>query len=413
MKTVNMLRMLVLALVLAAWPGGLGAAEPMGCAFTYQGRLLEMGSPAEGEYDFRFKLYDAPMDGNQVDGTVDVNEQWVSDGYFTVLLDFGCDAFNGERRWLEACVRPGEFEDPNACITLIPRQEVTPTPYAIHAATAESVTTGGMQDAIVRGFEIADTENDDPNVTVRPGVAYHGTTKVAKTENTTLTFATASDWYDNSIHPYSEDPDWCYIGYDSKGNMRLLGKNPPDVDDTSGNSVADATKYYFDDSAGTSGEYWRVIGAVRLDTDDQIHANGGGFQRGNLWMWDVPVLMTSNPSPGSWTGGDNPLNCSRLGGIPAISTMGIFGLYAAEDSPGNSAFIAIRPNSSTWAVVAGTGPVTHGENTIAIYAATVSIQEIGGQRICALDLSQQIQYYNGPSDDRTSIDVEGFIMNIR
>ncbi|MHC4479266.1 MAG: tail fiber domain-containing protein [Planctomycetota bacterium] len=136
METTNIFRILVLALALMVASARVRGAEPMGCAFTYQGRLLEMGSPAEGEYDFQFKLYDAPMDGNQVDGSVDVNEQWVSDGYFTVLLDFGCDVFNGDRRWLEAAVRPGEFEDPNTHITLNGRQEVTPTPYAIYARTA-------------------------------------------------------------------------------------------------------------------------------------------------------------------------------------------------------------------------------------------------------------------------------------
>ena len=31
----------------------------MGTAFTYQGRLTDGGSPADGEYDFRFRLYDA------------------------------------------------------------------------------------------------------------------------------------------------------------------------------------------------------------------------------------------------------------------------------------------------------------------------------------------------------------------
>ena len=31
----------------------------MGTAFNYQGRLTDGASPANGEYDFRFRLYDS------------------------------------------------------------------------------------------------------------------------------------------------------------------------------------------------------------------------------------------------------------------------------------------------------------------------------------------------------------------
>ena len=34
-------------------------AEPMGTAFTYQGRLIDANNAADGLYDFQFKLYDA------------------------------------------------------------------------------------------------------------------------------------------------------------------------------------------------------------------------------------------------------------------------------------------------------------------------------------------------------------------
>lgn len=51
---------LAVALVLAA-SVGLGAAQepvPDGTAFTYQGRLMDGGSPANGSYDLEFRLYD-------------------------------------------------------------------------------------------------------------------------------------------------------------------------------------------------------------------------------------------------------------------------------------------------------------------------------------------------------------------
>ena len=34
-------------------------------AFTYQGRLLDAGQPADGSYDLRFILYDADAGGSQ------------------------------------------------------------------------------------------------------------------------------------------------------------------------------------------------------------------------------------------------------------------------------------------------------------------------------------------------------------
>ena len=69
---------------------------PLGTAFTYQGRLSDGASPANGEYDFLFSLYDALSGGSQVGGTVTANDLPVSDGYFIALLDFGGSAFNGQ-----------------------------------------------------------------------------------------------------------------------------------------------------------------------------------------------------------------------------------------------------------------------------------------------------------------------------
>ena len=116
---------------------------PMGTAFTYQGGLLDEGSPAEGLYDFEFSLFNANVAGTQ-GSTIDINDIDVIDGSFTVELDFGSDVFNGDARWLQVGVRPGGSNDPNAFVTLSPRTELTPTPYAIYAETASNVETAGI-----------------------------------------------------------------------------------------------------------------------------------------------------------------------------------------------------------------------------------------------------------------------------
>jgi hypothetical protein len=47
-------------------------------------------------------------------------------------LDFGSNVFNGNAKWLEISVRPGDSNDVNDYVTLNPRQEVTSTPYSLH-----------------------------------------------------------------------------------------------------------------------------------------------------------------------------------------------------------------------------------------------------------------------------------------
>ncbi len=110
---------------LPAAPGGVIA----GTAFTYQGRLNDGGSPATGDYDFEFNLYDADSGGALVAGPLAVDDVAVTDGYFTVRLDFGAGAFTGEGRWLEIAVRPGASG--GAYTPLLPRQPLTAAPLAL------------------------------------------------------------------------------------------------------------------------------------------------------------------------------------------------------------------------------------------------------------------------------------------
>jgi hypothetical protein len=64
----------------------------------------------------------------------------VTDGLFTVVLDFGAAAFAGSARWLEIAVQPGAG---GGFTTLAPRQELTSTPNALYSrasGTAAAVT---------------------------------------------------------------------------------------------------------------------------------------------------------------------------------------------------------------------------------------------------------------------------------
>jgi hypothetical protein len=107
--------------------------------FTYQGRMMEADSQADGQYDFMFRLYDnlGPGVGIEVADPCYLDDVEVIDGYFTVRLNFGIEAFNGQPRWLQIGVRPGasagDLDDAGTYTILEPRQQITPTPYALYA----------------------------------------------------------------------------------------------------------------------------------------------------------------------------------------------------------------------------------------------------------------------------------------
>ncbi len=113
-------------------------AAPLGSAFTYQGRLLENGGPANGQYDLRFGLFLVDAGGSPGVPLRTNAAVTVSNGSFVAMLDFGTNVFAGSACWLEIGVRAAGSE--TEFVTLNPRQALTATPYAIHSLKAESLT---------------------------------------------------------------------------------------------------------------------------------------------------------------------------------------------------------------------------------------------------------------------------------
>ena len=75
-----------------------------GTAFTYQGRLQNAGTPATGSYDFTFSLFNTNGAGSvQVGDTLTNLEVGVTDGLFTVALDFGPVWTGNPRGWPLGC----------------------------------------------------------------------------------------------------------------------------------------------------------------------------------------------------------------------------------------------------------------------------------------------------------------------
>ena len=127
------LLMTALVLLLAA-----STASAQGTTFTYQGRLTDTGMPASNIYEMQFRLFDSLAGGTQQGLTITNSSVQVTNGVFSVQLDFG-DQFDGYSRYLEIAIRP--LGSPDPFVVLSPRQPVACSPYAIKSVTAGSADT--------------------------------------------------------------------------------------------------------------------------------------------------------------------------------------------------------------------------------------------------------------------------------
>ncbi|MEZ5426818.1 MAG: tail fiber domain-containing protein [Pyrinomonadaceae bacterium] len=111
-----------------------GIIRAQSSSFTYQGKLVDNNSAANGTYEMEFSLFDSAVGGNQISTTNSISNVTVSNGIFTVRLTFGILAFDGNPRFLEIGVRPAG--SPNPFTVLAPRQSVLSTPYAVRSLFA-------------------------------------------------------------------------------------------------------------------------------------------------------------------------------------------------------------------------------------------------------------------------------------
>ena len=109
------------------------SAVAQGAGFAYQGRLNDDNRPASGRYDLTFSLYGESVGGLRLRGPESHSNVLVSNGLFTVTLDFGDKSFDGTAYWLEMAARTnGE----SGFTTLSQRRQLFPAPYAIFSTTA-------------------------------------------------------------------------------------------------------------------------------------------------------------------------------------------------------------------------------------------------------------------------------------
>ena len=144
-----------LALLLQlAWPPAAAMAQTT--AFTYQGQLKTSNAPAHGVFDCTFTLFRSDTGNNVVGATNVLDEVAVTNGLFTVRLDFLLESFEtGADRWLEIAVRPGVST--GGYTALLPRQPLTPAPLAIFAARAGGADSAATLTGLVPATQISGT----------------------------------------------------------------------------------------------------------------------------------------------------------------------------------------------------------------------------------------------------------------
>ena len=148
--------------------------------FTYQGRLTDAAVPANGTYEMRFELFADPTGGMPATPPLashTIPDVPVSNGVFTVELDFGDDLFDGDARYLEITVEGA---------ILSRRERIASTPYAIRAASANDASNlDGL-----RGSDYArsnDPRLSDPRAPLPGSDSYIGNTTTAQSANFAIT----------------------------------------------------------------------------------------------------------------------------------------------------------------------------------------------------------------------------------
>ena len=192
-------------------------------------------------------------------------------------------------------------------------------------ATWASAGGDSAEDVICWGFEIMATDTD-ANFTVNAGKLMHGSTLISATADTTLTFATAGDWWDGATDSYSGGAGWAYVGVKSNGDIKLLGTNAADKSDVAGNTAGYPFLYWYDSS-----NYWRVIGAVFVNTSNQcgISIKTAGRQA------NCTMTLIAENSNSSWTS-------TSLAALCPKNVLGISGNIGINgDGVGNDAQVNI------------------------------------------------------------------------
>ena len=204
------------------------AVQAQTTAFTYQGQLSDGGSPATGRYEFQFTLWDSLSGGAPAAaGTLGTpGGVGVTNGLFAVVLDFGAGALNGQPRWIEAAVRTNGSA--GAFTTIVPRQAVPFSPYAVFATLAGGAATGSISNAALAANAVTAAK-------ITPGEVVKGINNLKDAvtlqagANVALTTVGSTITISATTPPGSNGPSWSLGGNlgTAAGNFLGTADNQP------------------------------------------------------------------------------------------------------------------------------------------------------------------------------------------
>ena len=320
---------LMTGLVVAETPGDRSA---LGTGFTYQGQLKNSGTPYTGSCDFHFALYDALASGTGSEyGSTTINSVPVTDGYFTVILDFGATAFTGDALWLDITVRCPATS--GTWVPLTPRQPVTAAPYALYAKNAWSL--GGNPGTTAGTNYLGTSDNQaleikvnalrvfrfEPNATspnliggysgnwITPGVygaTISGGGEAEGLNRVTDPYGTVSGGYNNQA---GDDDVVSYASYATVSGGESNSASSPYSTISGGgyNSASGGYATIGGGSGNTASNYAATIGGGDSNTAGYSATVGGGYLNTATGLYSIIPGGISNTAPGdnSFAAGTN------------------------------------------------------------------------------------------------------------
>jgi hypothetical protein len=304
--------------------------DPLGTTFTYQGRLDSSGVPTTGTCSFRFSLFEDAGGTSQVGSTDTLVGVAVTDGLFTVQLDFGTGAFADAARWLGIEVQcPG---DPG--YTNLGLQSLTAVPSALYAVETSWDGISGVPTGLADG-----TDDVEPANVVTVATSAGDFTGVQAAIDS-ITDASSSNPYLVRVAPGAAAA-LVLCSQPVAAGTASLGVEPASALPACSRYVAADGN---DAAPGSAASPWATLqhAASSVAPGDVVCVGGGGTSSGGAYTLSGTIGQADASSPmsggaytltgGFWAGvGDRRCDVDRSGTCDAAD---IAWILACADDPG-------------------------------------------------------------------------------